>query len=234
MNTGLDIGRVLDIWLEDGPHTIAERVVDDALRTVGRTEQQRGWRSIVRVPARPMPIRLAAYMALVLALALGAAVIAGVLGGRVFVPGPVTTASPPPSSPVASADCPAIGNARPARLEAAATCGRDAAPDGQPDDRRPDLHDPLVRTGLHHRWRGWLAGPAAGTGRGPARGPRHAYFFGGQPSGNPLLMPTLSIIRPAQVVTGGRCDGAGPGGPARLAAGPHRPVARRTEPGADR
>ena len=203
MNTGLDIERVLDIWLEDGPHTIAERVVDDALRTVERTEQQRGWRSIVRVPARPIPLRLAAYMALVLALALGAAVIAGVLGGHVFLPQPITTASPPPSSPVASAAArpsatPVLRASKPPR-PAGATLLLMGNPMTAGQTYTTLSFEPAFTIGGADGWQVPL--PAPGGGR--LEGPAHAYFFGGQPSGNPLLMPTLSIIRPAQVITEG-------------------------------
>ena len=203
MNTGLDIERVLDVWLEDGPHTIAERVVDDALRTVERTEQQRGWRSIVRVPARPIPLRLAAYMALVLALALGAAVIAGVLGGHVFLPQPITTASPPPSSPVASAVArpsatPVLRASKPPR-PAGATLLLMGNPMTAGQTYTTLSFEPAFTIAGADGWQVPL--PAPGGGR--LEGPAHAYFFGGQPSGNPLLMPTLSIIRPAQAITEG-------------------------------
>lgn len=203
MNTDLDIERILDIWFEDGPLTIAERVVDDALRTVGRTEQQRGWRSIVRVPARPMSLGLAAYVALVLALALGAAVVAAIVGGRVFVPAPVTTASPPPPSPVASAAVrpsatPALGVSKPPR-PVGATLLLMGSPMTAGQTYTTLSFEPAFTIAGADGWQVPLPAPGAGRLEGPA----HAYFFGRQPSGNPLLMPSLSIIRPAQVITEG-------------------------------
>ena len=201
MNTGLDIERILDIWFEDGPHTIAERVVDDALRAVGRTEQQRGWRSIIRVPARPM--RFAAYMALVLALVLGAAVVAAIVGGRVFVPPPATTATPPPSSPVASAALrpsatPVVRASKPPR-PADATLLLMGKPMTAGQSYTTLSFEPAFTIAGVDGWQ--IPLPAPGAGR--VEGPGHAYFFGRQPSGDPYLIPALAVIRPSQVITEG-------------------------------
>ncbi len=202
MNTGLDIERILDIWFEDGPLTIAERVVDDALRTVGRTEQQRGWRSIVRVPARPMQLRLAAYVALVLGLALGTAVVAAVLGGRVLVPAPVTTASPPPSPTASAAVRPSatfvLRASKPPR-PVGATLLLMGNPMTAGQTYTTLSFEPAFTIAGADGWQVPL--PAPGAGR--LEGPGHAYFFGRQPRGDLFLIPALAVIRPSQVITEG-------------------------------
>jgi hypothetical protein len=206
MNSSLDIERVLDIWFEDGPSTVAERVVDDALRTVERTEQQRGWRSIVQVRPRPMPLRLATYAALALALSAGLVVVAGVLGGRGFLVAPAPTSSPSPSPTASSASPPAavasatpvLRSSKPPR-PAGATLLLMGNPMTAGQTYTTLSFEPAFTVpGIN----GWLI-PLPAPGAGRVEGPAHAYFFGRQPTGNPLLIPTLSIIRPSQVITEG-------------------------------
>jgi hypothetical protein len=205
MNTGLDIERVLDIWFEDGPRTVAERVVDDALLMIERTEQQRGWRSIVRVPARPMPLRLLTYAALVLALALAAAVVAVILGGRGFAPAPITTPSPAPPSASAVASAAALPSAT-AVLRASkpprptgATLLLMGNPMAAGRTYTTLSFEPAFTIGGAD---GWLI-PLPAPGAGRLEGPAHAYFFGRQPAGDPLLIPGLAIIRPSRVISEG-------------------------------
>jgi hypothetical protein len=200
MNTGLDIERVLDIWFEDGPRTVAERVVDEALRSVERTEQQRGWRAILRAPARPMP-RWTAYAALAVALAIGLAVVASVLGGRGFFVAPTTLSSPSPS-PSTGAASPSAGSilrtSKPPR-PAGATLLLMGNPMGDGETYTTLSFEPAftIRGSA-----GWLI-PLPAPGGGRLEGPAHAYFFAHQPGGNPAIVPSLAVIRPSQVISQG-------------------------------
>ena len=49
MTTDRDLDRILDDWFADGPSSMADRVVEDALRTIDRTPQSRG---ALRLPRR--------------------------------------------------------------------------------------------------------------------------------------------------------------------------------------
>jgi len=202
MNSGLDIERVLDIWFEDGPSTVAEQVVDDALRTVDGTEQQRGWRAILRVPARPMP-RWAAYAALVVVVAVGAAVVVSVLGGRGFFVAP-TTPSPSPAvvqpSLAAVAPSPSVSSIlhpskSPRPSGATVLLMGDAMLDGTMYSTLS--FEPAFTIGGSAGWLIPLPAPRAGRLEGPA----HAYLFARQPAGNPYLIPALAIIRPSKAIT---------------------------------
>jgi len=201
MNSGLDIERVLDIWFEDGPRTVAERVVDDALRTVEETEQQRGWRAILRAPARPMPARWAAYAVVIVALAIGVAVAASVLVGRGLFVGPTRLSSPAPSpstgtaSPSASSILHASKPPRPAG--AALLLMGNPMVDGETYTTLSFEPAFTIRGSA-----GWLI-PLPAPGGGRLEGPAHAYLFGQQPRSDPFLEPAVSIIRPAQVITEG-------------------------------
>ena len=198
MNTGLDIERVLDIWFEDGPRTVAERVVDDALRAVDATDQERGWRawrSSVRTPARPIP-RWAAYAALVVALVIGAVV---AVGGRGLFVAPSTLSSPSPSRLTASPSASSILHASKSPRPAGATplLMGDTMLENKPYTTLSFEPAFTIRGSG-----GWLI-PLPAPGGGRLEGPAHAYFFARQPSGIPFLMPTLSIIRPSQVIAAG-------------------------------
>ena len=90
MNTRLDIERVLDHWLEDGPRAIPERVVDDALVVVARTDQIRRRRRILPSVGRHPSMQLALIAVLILLVAaVAVAAVAGFLRDRsVVVPLP--------------------------------------------------------------------------------------------------------------------------------------------------
>ena len=203
MNTGLDIERVLDIWFEDGPLTVAERVVDDALAAVERTDQQRGWRSALRVPVRPTGSRWAAYALLVAALAVGLALVIGLLAGRSVFVAP-TNPPPAPPTPVATA---AAAAASPSSVLRASKPPRPAGADlllmGNPMTSGRTYttlsFDPAFTIGGAD---GWLI-PLPAPGAGRLEGPAHAYFFSRQPTGNPFLMPAVAMIRPSRVITEG-------------------------------
>lgn len=198
MNTGLDIERVLDIWLEDGPRTIAERVVDDALRTVERTDQQRGWRAFLPRSSRPLPVRWAGYALLLVALAVGAALVVSVLGGRAFFVAP-TTPSRSPASVVASPSAGSILHASKPPRPAGATLllMGDTMLENRPYTTL-SFEPAFTISGSG----GWMI-PLPAPGGGRLEGPAHAYFFARQPSGDPFMTKTLSVIRPSQVITEG-------------------------------
>jgi hypothetical protein len=202
MNTGLDIERVLDIWFEDGPGTVAGRVVDDALAIVERTDQQRGWRSVLGAPVRPLGHRWATVGILMAALAVGLALVVGLLAGRGLFVAPTT---PPIASPTPLAT-------RPAAVVSPSPVLRASKPP------RPSGADLLLMGNPMASGRtyttlsfepaftvegadGWLI-PLPAPGAGRMEGPAHAYFFVAQPVfGKPI--PSVGLIRPSQVITEG-------------------------------
>jgi hypothetical protein len=150
-----------------------------------------------------MRLGLAGYMALALAVVLGAAVVAAVVGGRLFVPVPTTTASPPPSNPVASpavrpSATPVLRASKPPR-PAGATLLLMGNPMSAGQNYTTLSFEPAFTIAGADGWQVPL--PAPGAGR--VEGPGHAYFFGRQPSGDPFLIPALAVIRPSQVITEG-------------------------------
>ena len=102
MTSERDIERLLDAWLSDGPTQVADRVIDDVATRITRQPQRPAWRLRPwRFPTMSTPIRLVAVGAALLAAVLGGAVLMGG-GGRPVAPIPAATPSPSPS-PVASA-----------------------------------------------------------------------------------------------------------------------------------
>jgi len=139
-------------------------------------------------------------MALALAVVLGAAVVAAVVGGRLFVPVPTTTASPPPSNPVASpavrpSATPVLRASKPPR-PAGATLLLMGNPMSAGQNYTTLSFEPAFTIAGADGWQVPL--PAPGAGR--VEGPGHAYFFGRQPSGDPFLIPALPAIHGARHV----------------------------------
>src|SRR4051794_38730505 len=116
MNTRLDIERVLDHWFEDGPRNIPERVVDDALAIVARTDQIRPRRRILPIGGRHPSVQFALIAILILLVAaVGVAAVAGSLRDRsVLVPPPRVAPLPTVVGPTPSGSSPAVARVSPA------------------------------------------------------------------------------------------------------------------------
>jgi hypothetical protein len=213
MNTRPDIERVLDHWLEDGPRAIPERVVDDALVVVARTDQIRRRRWILPSVGRHPSLQLALIAVLILLVAaVGVAAVAGFLRDpSAVVPLPsVVAPTPRGSSPAVAvpSPSPAVARLSPSPVLRASVPPRPAGANlllngnamvaGQ---RYTTLSfEPAFTIGGADGWLIPLPAPNAGLLEGRA----HAYFFGAQPTtGDPLLIPSLSLIRPSQVITEG-------------------------------
>src|SRR6478736_1064780 len=205
MNTRLDIERVLDHWLEDGPRAIPERVVDDALVVVARTDQIRRRRWILPSVGRHPSLQLALIAVLILLVAaVGVAAVAGFLRDpSAVVPLPSAVAPTPRGSSPAVAvpsPSPAVARLSPSPVLRASVPPRPAGANlllngnamvaGQ---RYTTLSfEPAFTIGGANGWLIPLPAPNAGLLEGRA----HAYFFGAQPTtGDPLLIPSLSLIR---------------------------------------
>jgi hypothetical protein len=68
MNDRSDIERVLGYWLEDGPSTMHDRVIDNVARRISLRPQRQSWRSLRRSPMN-QALKLAAAVAAVLVVA---------------------------------------------------------------------------------------------------------------------------------------------------------------------
>jgi hypothetical protein len=98
MNEDRDLNRLLDAWFADGPVQVADRVIDGTANRIARQRQTPAWRlHSWRFPTMSTPIKL---------VAIGAALLAVLVGGAVFVgggsapPAPTPTPAPTPA-PVA-------------------------------------------------------------------------------------------------------------------------------------
>jgi hypothetical protein len=104
LTTDLDIERLLDRWLADGPEEVADRVVDRALDIVNQPTQRR----IFVAPRRYVPMsfayRLAAAAAVLVLAGTGLIVALGSLGNASTVGGQpsVATASPSATAPASA------------------------------------------------------------------------------------------------------------------------------------
>jgi len=147
MNEHSDLGRVLTTWLEDGPSTMPDRVIDVVADRIGRQRQRRAW---------PFPGRTNVTTQFKLIAGLAAVVLVAVVGWN-FLPrsggfgGQATpTLTPTPSAPPPLAE--GILAAGTYRLQPfSATMAIDATvPDG-----------------------GWIGGPPSAIGgpRGESNGP---------------------------------------------------------------
>jgi hypothetical protein len=89
MNDDRDLIRLLDSWFADGPVQVADRVMDDTANRIARQRQTPAWRlRSWRFPAMSTPIKL---------VAIGAALLAVLVGGAIFVGGGARTAPPTPA-----------------------------------------------------------------------------------------------------------------------------------------
>jgi hypothetical protein len=104
MNQRSDIDRVLQVWMDDGPSTMPDRVIDVVADRISVQRQRRSWRLLRRLAMDPI-FKLGAAAAAVLVIAV---VGYSLLPGRPGVGGPSTplpTASPSPvptSTPAAT------------------------------------------------------------------------------------------------------------------------------------
>jgi hypothetical protein len=91
MNEDRDLNRLLDAWFADGPVQVADRVVDGMADRIARQRQLPAWRlHSWRFPTMSTPLKL---------VAIGAALLAVLLGGAVFIGGAARpTATPPPTA----------------------------------------------------------------------------------------------------------------------------------------
>jgi hypothetical protein len=106
-----DLNRLLDTWFADGPVQVADRVIDGTANRIARQRQRPAWRLHPwRFPTMSTPIKL---------VAIGAALLAVLVGGAVFMGGgsarPITaptaapTSTPQPSAAAAVTAAPSAG-----------------------------------------------------------------------------------------------------------------------------
>jgi hypothetical protein len=88
---------LLDAWFSDGPSVAPDRVIDDVAARIVRQPQRPAWRlQPWRFPTMSTPLKLVLIgAALVAALAAGAVFVGG--GGRIMAPAPSPTPSPTPT-----------------------------------------------------------------------------------------------------------------------------------------
>jgi len=94
-----DIDRVLRHWLDDGPSTMPDRVVDVVAGRIARQRQRPAWRLPWRLPKMSSAMKLAVIGTALLTVLIGGAVLLG--GG----PGPSPTPSPAPTPAPSRIDC---------------------------------------------------------------------------------------------------------------------------------
>jgi hypothetical protein len=94
-----DIERLLDTWFRDGPTEAPDRIVDAVTDRIGRQGQRPAWRLLPwRFPKMSTPIKL---------VAVGAALLVGLVGGALFLgggaaPSPSPSLSPSPTPTLAA------------------------------------------------------------------------------------------------------------------------------------
>jgi hypothetical protein len=98
MSTNRDFDRIAGAWLAEGPSELADRVLDAALDEVHVTHQRRRPTVPWRTPAMPMPLRLAAGIAIIAVLGYAGLRFLSPSGGPGSIPSPTPspTASPSP------------------------------------------------------------------------------------------------------------------------------------------
>lgn len=87
MTRDRDLDSILDEWFADGPSRIADRVIDDALRTIDHTRQERGGLRFARYSQMNGTLRLAA-------VALAAVVVAAIAAGLIARYSPAQVGAP--------------------------------------------------------------------------------------------------------------------------------------------
>ena len=98
MNESRDLDRLLDAWFAEGPVQVADRVIDDTANRIARQRQTPAWRlRSWRFPTMSTPIKLVAIGAALLAVLVGGAVFMGGGAGPAPVPAPSATATPAPT-----------------------------------------------------------------------------------------------------------------------------------------
>jgi len=94
MNEDRDLDRLLDAWFAEGPVQVADRMIDGTANRIARQRQVPAWRlRSWRFPTMSTPIKLVAIGAALLAVLVGGAVMMG--GGA---PPPAPTPNPAPTS----------------------------------------------------------------------------------------------------------------------------------------
>jgi len=95
MNEDRDLDRLLDAWFAEGPVQVADRMIDGTANRIARQRQVPAWRlRSWRFPTMSTPLKL---------VAIGAALLAVLVGGAVFMGG----GTPPPTPPPAASPAPA-------------------------------------------------------------------------------------------------------------------------------
>ena len=95
MNESRDFDRLLDAWFAEGPVQVADRVIDDTANRIARQRQTPAWRlRSWRFPPMSTPIKLVTIGAALLAVLVGGAVF---MGGGSAPPAPTPTPAPTPA-----------------------------------------------------------------------------------------------------------------------------------------
>ena len=199
MNTGQDVERILDHWLAEGPRTIADRVVADALAIVERTDQPRVDRVARRMSIAPTVLRL-----------LAAAAIVGVAGAGLIVGGALRTDRGPAPVPPTQRPSPSVSSPRPSGSSIARSslpprpAGATLLLIGVPMDDRTTYTTLSFQPAFTFRGSmGWQL-PVGPIGAPRAEGPGHAYFLStGNVVGDLFQIPGMAVIRPIQVISEG-------------------------------
>ncbi|HYC06442.1 MAG TPA: hypothetical protein VEG29_00825, partial [Candidatus Binatia bacterium] len=197
MTARTDIERLLDVWLQDGPTTIADPVIDRALDTVDRTPQVSVWRAGWRTHSMSMLARVAA----VAVIAVVATSALAYLSSR---PASVGGQAPPVATPIPSpsAALEASPSAAPSGAGSPSPSSLTAVRDGLqildvgstmsagiryvPRDFTPDVS--FVGQA------GWLLRAQVDQ---PREGPDHVFIDGRNG------VAFLGIVRPSQAITEG-------------------------------
>ncbi|HEX4898176.1 MAG TPA: hypothetical protein VFV53_07405 [Candidatus Limnocylindrales bacterium] len=103
MNQRSDIDRLLRHWMDDGPSTMPDRIVDVVADRISVQRQRRSWRLLRRLPMSPF-FKLGAAAAAVLVVAVVAWQLLPGRGGIGANPTPVPTATPTASPTVAPSE----------------------------------------------------------------------------------------------------------------------------------
>jgi hypothetical protein len=122
MTEDRDLNRLLDAWFADGPVQVADRVIDDVANRITRQRQTPAWRLHAwRFPSMSTPIKL---------VAIGAALLAVLVGGAVFIGGGSARSAPTPTPAPTSAPVALAGTVHYQLNGAAATTEVDATATG--------------------------------------------------------------------------------------------------------
>jgi hypothetical protein len=98
MNEDRDLDRLLDAWFADGPAMAHDRVVEGVASRITRQRQLPAWRlRSWRFPSMSTPLKL---------VAIGAALLAVLVGGAVFMGGGTRSPTPPPAATPAPTSAP--------------------------------------------------------------------------------------------------------------------------------